>query len=81
MGQLGAISFCWDVERMSSLLGALIGVGVGVAATGAAVYYRVMNPAIMTVGNGPIRIACVGDSITYGMGVLERRAQCPILGA
>lgn len=63
----------WDVENMNSLLEILI--DVGVAAAGAAVYYRVMNPAIMTLGNGPVRIACVGDSITYGMGVLGRRAR------
>lgn len=63
----------WDVENMNSLLGILI--GAGAAAAGAAVYYRVMNPSIMTLGNGPVRIACVGDSITYGMGVLGRRVQ------
>lgn len=43
------------------------------AAAGAAAYHRVMNPKIMEVGSGPVRIACVGDSITYGLGVLGQR--------
>lgn len=36
-------------------------------------YARVMHPGIMRCGNGPIRVSCVGDSITYGLGVLPRR--------
>lgn len=36
-------------------------------------YYRVMHPGVMVLGSGDTRIACVGDSITYGLGVLGRR--------
>lgn len=57
---------------MNDFWGALIVIGAGFFVAAAA-YYRVMNPSIMTLGTGPIRIACVGDSITYGMGVLGRR--------
>ncbi|MGT2911896.1 DUF459 domain-containing protein [Streptococcus cameli] len=34
----------------------------------------VMNPAVLTLGNGSIKVAAVGDSLTYGYG-LENRIQ------
>lgn len=39
-------------------------------------YVRVMcHPGIMRSGSGPIRVNCVGDSITYSLGVLPRRGK------
>ncbi len=36
-------------------------------------YDKVMYPNAKRVGNGSIKISCVGDSITYGLGVLKNR--------
>lgn len=39
------------------------------------VYKSIMWPKIMKIGDGPIRVSCVGDSITFGQGVFMRRKQ------
>lgn len=38
-------------------------------------YKCVMWPKIMKIGSGPIHVSCVGDSITFGLGVLMHRKQ------
>lgn len=39
------------------------------------IYKNVMWPKVMKIGNGPIHVSCVGDSITFGLGVLMHRKQ------
>ncbi len=45
----------------------------GVMIAGAAAGYKILHPSILVKGNGNIKVACVGDSITYGQGVVGRR--------
>lgn len=45
---------------------------LGVAAY---IYKSIMWPKIMKIGSGPIRVSCVGDSITFGQGVFMHRKQ------
>ena len=40
---------------------------------GSKTYDKVMYPKPKVVGTGKIKISCVGDSITYGLGVLNNR--------
>lgn len=47
-------------------------VGVLMAAV-IAVYVKIMWPSPMTCGRGKTKIACIGDSITYGFGVVVKR--------
>lgn len=35
--------------------------------------WDIIFPKPQTFGNGPIKIACIGDSITYGLGVMDDR--------
>ena len=35
----------------------------------------VMNPSILTLGQGAIKVAAVGDSLTYGYGLENRREE------
>ena len=35
----------------------------------------VMNPKILTLGHGAIKVAAVGDSLTYGYGLENRREE------
>ncbi len=54
---------------------AIIG-GAGVAAVmaaGAVAGYKILHPTVMVKGKGSTVVACVGDSITFGQGVLGRR--------
>lgn len=45
---------------------------LGVAAF---IYKSIMWPEVMKIGDGPIHISCVGDSITFGQGVFMHRRQ------
>ncbi|WP_250277283.1 DUF459 domain-containing protein [[Clostridium] colinum] len=36
-------------------------------------FYKICYPSVQKIGNGNIKIACIGDSITYGLGVEFRR--------
>lgn len=57
----------------------IIGIVLLIAAllllTAAYIYKRIMWPKVMKTGNGPIRVSCVGDSITFGQGVFMHRGQ------
>lgn len=44
-------------------------------AAAAFIYKSIMWPKIMQIGSGPIRVSCVGDSITFGQGVFLHRRQ------
>lgn len=39
------------------------------------IYKSIMWPKIMKIGNGPIQVSCIGDSITFGQGVFMHRKQ------
>lgn len=36
-------------------------------------FYKIWYPSIQKIGKGNIKVACIGDSITYGLGVEFRR--------
>lgn len=40
------------------------------------IYKNIMWPTkVMKIGDGPVRVSCVGDSITFGLGVFMHRKQ------
>lgn len=39
------------------------------------IYKSIMWPKVMRIGSGPIHVSCVGDSITFGLGVFMHRKQ------
>lgn len=55
-------------KQAAAAAGACAGAGLGI--TFAALYYRAMHPEIPKPVQGRRHIACVGDSLTYGCGLL-----------
>ena len=58
-----------DMKRKAALA-VSVATAAGFAATYSALYYRSMHPGIPKPEKGKRRIACVGDSLTYGWGLM-----------
>lgn len=59
----------------SKLAGSILLIVLLLLGTAAYTYKIIMWPKIMKIGNGPIHVSCVGDSITFGLGVFMHRKQ------